>query len=83
MTMNNVLLLGAGFSRNWGGWLAPEVFEYLLGCPEVDEELRSLLWKHKDQGGFEAALGELQDALLRGEEPQTNLRLNNLQNAIR
>ena len=81
--MNNVLLLGAGFSRNWGGWLAPEVFEYLLGCPEVDEELRSLLWKHKDQGGFEAALGELQDAMLRGEEPQTNLRLNNLQNAIR
>jgi hypothetical protein len=26
------MLTGAGFSRNWGGWLADEAFEYLLGC---------------------------------------------------
>ena len=32
-----VLLTGAGFSRNWGGWLAIEAFEYLLGCPEWTE----------------------------------------------
>ena len=35
--MPHQLLTGAGFSRNWGGWLANEAFEYLLGVPEVDE----------------------------------------------
>lgn len=56
------LLLGAGFSRNWGGWLGSEVFEYLLGSPEVmaDGDLQVWLWKHKDRGGFEATLEELQ-----------------------
>lgn len=60
--MNYIALLGAGFSRNWGGWLAEEVFEYLLGCPEVQEDgfLKNLLWKYTDKGGFETALGELQ-----------------------
>ncbi|SRR6266852_3169678 len=58
--MHNILLLGAGFSRNWGGWLADEAFEYLLGCPEIDRGLRELLWRYKGQGGFEAALDELQ-----------------------
>jgi hypothetical protein len=33
--MPNYLLTGAGFSRNWDGWLADEAFEYLLGCSEV------------------------------------------------
>ncbi len=37
-----ILLLGAGFSRNWGGWPASEAFEYLLGCPQVDEDIRNL-----------------------------------------
>jgi hypothetical protein len=58
--MPHILLTGAGFSRNWGGWLADEAFEYLLGSPRIDDEIRSLLWKHKDKGGFEAALSELQ-----------------------
>jgi hypothetical protein len=60
--MKHYLLLGAGFSRNWGGWLGSEVFEYLLGCPAVvaDSDLQLRLWKHKDRGGFEAALEELQ-----------------------
>jgi hypothetical protein len=63
--MSHLLLLGAGFSRNWGGWLAQEAFEYLLGCNEVisDGNLRELLWKHQESGGgFEAALEELQRA---------------------
>lgn len=57
--MNNILLLGAGFSYNWGGWLASEVFEYLLGIKEIQDSayLKSLLWKYKDKGGFEAAIG--------------------------
>jgi len=59
--MPHVLLLGAGFSRNWGGWLADEAFEYLLGHPRIDDGLRTLLWKHRREGGgFEAALNELQ-----------------------
>lgn len=60
--MPKLLLLGAGFSRNWGGWLATEVFEYLLGTKAVigSDKLRQLLWKHQLSGGFEAALAELQ-----------------------
>ena len=61
--MADLLLIGAGFSRNWGGWLATEAFEYLLGSPEVARVpgLRRLLWKHQQEGGgFEAALEALQ-----------------------
>jgi hypothetical protein len=60
--MANYLLIGAGFSRNWGGWLATEAFEYLLGCPEVvrDPAIGQLLWRHQSNGGFESALAELQ-----------------------
>jgi hypothetical protein len=60
--MQHILLLGAGFSRNWGGWLASEVFEYLLGCPEIisNVHLRRALWKTKDEGGFEQALSLVQ-----------------------
>ena len=80
--MGQILLLGAGFSRNWGGWLAPEAFEYLLGCPQVDAPLRSLLWKYKRQGGFEDALAHLQDEFARRRDPGTTERLAKLQNAI-
>lgn len=60
--MQHILLLGAGFSRNWGGWLATEAFEYLLGCPEISQNLylRELLWKNQARGGFEDALSEVQ-----------------------
>src|ERR1700733_9926625 len=37
--MTLILLTGAGFSRNWGGWLASEAFEYVLGCSDVGEDL--------------------------------------------
>jgi hypothetical protein len=60
--MKHYLLIGAGFSYNWGGWLASEAFEFLLGDPAImrNERLQSLLWKHQAKGGFEAALDELQ-----------------------
>jgi hypothetical protein len=60
--MPHYLLTGAGFSANWGGWVASEAFEYLLGCPEImsDQSLRDLLWKYQASGGFEDALAELQ-----------------------
>ena len=62
--MSQYLLIGAGFSRNWGGWLANEAFEYLLGDPVIVQNsgLRDLLWEHQPKGGFEAALDELQRA---------------------
>lgn len=70
--MNHLLLIGAGFSRNWGGWLATEAFEYLLGCPEIRDNphLRQLLWRHQPAGGFESALAELQRDFHR--QPQAN-----------
>jgi SIR2-like domain len=60
--MPHYLLTGAGFSANWGGWVASEAFEYLLGTPEImaDPQLRDLLWSHQAAGGFEDALAELQ-----------------------
>lgn len=57
--MNFLLLIGAGFSRNWGGWLASEAFEYLLGAKGIDDFGRQLLWGHKS-AGFEKALSVLQ-----------------------
>lgn len=80
--MNYVLLLGAGFSRNWRGWLASEAFEYLLGCRQVDEGLKALLWKHKRGGGFEAALAELQDEHFARNATEPEPLLANLQSAI-
>jgi len=52
-----ILLAGAGFSRNWGVWLANETFEYFLGCKKLDVNLRHILWNSKITiGGFEDAL---------------------------
>jgi hypothetical protein len=80
--MAHVLLLGAGFSRNWGGWLASEAFEYLLGCPQVDAEIRDLLWSYKRKGGFEEALAHVQDEYARRRDTLTEQRLTRLQDAI-
>ena len=56
-----ILLTGAGFSRNWGGWLANEAFEYLLGSSYIDDLLRQRLWIAKERTlGFEDVLAELQ-----------------------
>lgn len=81
--MANYLLIGAGFSRNWGGWLATEAFEYLLGCPEITQNsnLRELLWRHQPQGGFESALAELQVEFYRNPQA-VEPTLHYLQNAI-
>ncbi len=82
--MKHYLLLGAGFSRNWGGWLATEAFEYLLGCPEItsNSQLQALLWKHQSNGGFENALAEIQSNFIR--EPTSNKNnLDGLQAAIK
>ena len=71
---NRILLLGAGFTRNWGGWLAAEAFEYLLGCNEINSSVRDLLLRYKEKG-FEAAL----DALQAERQHETDGRLQNLE----
>jgi len=69
--MKKVLLLGAGFSRNWGGPLAKEFFGSLIGSPRVshDRYLQQTLRKHQEHGGFEEALAEVQAAFSR--DPST------------
>ena len=58
--MTHILLTGAGFSRNWGGWLTDEVFEYLLGCPEINQDIQTALWRSKNSKlGFENTLQDL------------------------
>lgn len=81
--MKHYLLLGAGFSRNWGGWLADEAFEYLLGRTEIlgDPELVRLLWRHHVAGGFEAALAEVQENYRR-DPTSSGDRLRSLQLAV-
>ena len=74
--MPHVLLLGAGFSRNWGGWVASEAFEYLLGSPQLDDDIRGLLWGRK--GGYEEALASLQSE----PDPVHRQRLTKLESAI-
>lgn len=51
--MTYILLLGAGFSRNYGGWLADELTGDIMGRVSHDPELLKHL---QDQNGFEAAL---------------------------
>ena len=65
--MGHILLLGAGFSRNWGGLLATEVFDQLIGHPDIREDayLVQVLWDNKTSGGFENALAEVQLASAR------------------
>src|SRR5580693_6407083 len=81
--MPHYLLTGAGFSRNWGGWLANEAFEYLIGAQEINDNLRHLLWTHKSRGGgFEDALAELQQAYTHSRNDRTKKSLEDLQAAI-
>lgn len=56
--MTFILLTGAGFSYNWGGPLASEVFSSLLADKDIDEPTRGRLFAAP--GGFEQVLAELQ-----------------------
>lgn len=81
--MAHILLLGAGFSRNWGGLLASEFFDRLIGMREIREDnyLREVLWNTRNGGGYENALSIVQAAFI--QNPQNNIdHLHRLQNAI-
>lgn len=77
--MKTFLLIGAGFSRNWGGLLASEFFDHLLEYPEVRNNylISETLVKHRaNNTGFEGALAELSRPNLKrffeeGEDRQT------------
>jgi hypothetical protein len=78
-----ILLTGAGFSRNWGGWLANEAFEYLLGGSFVDDLLRRRLWIAKERKqGFEDVLSDLQTEHEARWQGQTEQDLRNLTSAV-
>lgn len=62
--MAHIALLGAGFSRNWGGWLASEVLGELLGRLAEDRDIYSRLRRTQN---FEDALAELQEKARLGQ----------------
>jgi len=58
--MTYILLTGAGFSSNWGGPLAGDVFNGLLSDRDIDDHTRELLFGAHGGGGFERVLADLQ-----------------------
>ena len=78
--MAHVLLLGAGFSRNWGGWTTDEVFGDLAGRVSDDAFLQSLLNRSTT---YEDALAKVQNDYVRLGDHDTRARLDQLQSAIR
>lgn len=65
--MNSVLLIGAGFSRNWGGWLVSEVMDSVLGRIAGNPELQRIVTQ---TGDFEYALDVVQRAAANGGNRQ-------------
>jgi hypothetical protein len=64
--MTFVLLTGAGFSHNWGGPLASELFNTLLSDPDIDDRTRDLLFDSR--GAFETVLADLQASTDAGDK---------------
>jgi hypothetical protein len=56
--MTFILLTGAGFSYNWGGPLASEIFNAVLADQSIDDHTRELLFASR--GAFESVLADLQ-----------------------
>jgi hypothetical protein len=81
--MQHFLLTGAGFSYNWGGYLASEAFEFLLSVTDGDDDLRRLLWRDHQAGlGFEDILAKLQDEYNAEWTAQREQDLRNLTSAV-
>jgi hypothetical protein len=82
--ISHILLTGAGFSYNWGGYLAKEAFDYLLGVTEQDDDLRRVLWADRAKGfGFEVTLSRLRRSLEKQYSPQVEQDLQNMTTAVR
>src|SRR5260370_41075585 len=81
MATNHIVLLGAGFSSNWGAPLASEVSNALLREVSNDPYLQSLLTLHNKN--LENALSQIQQEYLSlpsSSEPKQ--RFQKLQTAI-
>jgi len=52
---NNLLLLGAGFTRNFGGFLASEMWAKIFSNPELDRlpEIKNIFRDEKNKFDFE------------------------------
>lgn len=72
-----IALLGAGFTRNWGGWLASELAGELCGRVGNDDVL---LQRLKVTRNFEQVLGELRQDANRGITERS--RFERLQSAV-
>ena len=75
--LNRIALLGAGFTRYWGGLLASEVDARLLGRVH-DVESHGML----QLGKFEDVLGQLQNQHVAERSPRSQERLDIMQRAI-
>ena len=73
-----IALLGAGFTRNWGGWLASELVGEL--CGRVDDDVE-LLQRLKETRNFEKVLGEIRQEA--NQSPKQQDRFDRLQQAVR
>jgi hypothetical protein len=78
--MGRLLLLGAGFTRNWNGWLAGELADDLISRLPSDEELCRRLIANPN---FEEVLGDLQREWVHTRQDAQRQRLDNMQEAIR
>jgi hypothetical protein len=76
--MNCILLLAAGFSRNWNGRLASEMRAELQTLLRADEHLLRLLQRHD----FETVVSIVQADFDRTPNGETRERLRRAQNAV-
>ena len=77
--MNSILLLGAGFSRNWNGRLASEVRSELQTRLHVDQHLQRLL----QNNDFETVVAMVQADFDRTPNPEITARLRRVQDAVK
>src|SRR6266498_5458210 len=77
--MTRVLLIGAGFSRNWNGWLADEITGDMYARLADDDELSALLAK---AANFEGALSEVQEQYKADPSDRNKTRLDRMQAAV-
>jgi hypothetical protein len=64
---NSILLLGAGFSKNWDGLVSSQVTSDLMGRLQNDAHIIGLL----NRMNFEDALAQLQDEYLRSRTAES------------
>lgn len=78
--MARVLLLGAGFSRNWNGWLSAEIIGDLYSRLAEDAELGQVL---DHAANFEDALSEVQEQYKVDPSDEKRSRLERMQAAVK